>query len=239
MKIKRFFNVSIRADALAKIWNWVHLCDKEISGLGTVEVIGNSYVVDEVYLYKQYVTGSETELDSAAVSSFMQSISEKKRRRLRFWWHSHVNMGVFWSSTDEECVKTLLQDDYIISTVFNKKGENLTRVDIKKDWPLTLDNLSYGIEKPNIISEMEAKDYIGDVFPIKDIEEYKSKKNIIELLGDPVSLYREVYKDFCEKEFKEKVNKKQYNYIGFLHERRSTTPPARSYLSIIPRQLGL
>lgn len=248
MQIKKFFNVSIRADALAKIWNWVHICPKEISGLGTVEVIGNNYIVDEVFLYKQKVSAADTELDSASVAEFMSNISEKKRRRLRFWWHSHVNMSTFWSSTDEACIKTLLQDDYIISTVFNKKNEHLTRVDIKKGWPLTLDGLQYSVEDAGVIAKMELDGFVNNLFPIQDIAEYNKRKDIIDSISDknPVSLYRKIYEDFCKEEYKKKVSSRSiHNYSSYAEYanvkrfQRTTPPPTRSHLSLIPRELGL
>jgi hypothetical protein len=42
---------------------------------------------------------------------------------LKWWWHSHVNMPVFWSGTDEATIKDLGKHGHIVATVFNKKRE--------------------------------------------------------------------------------------------------------------------
>jgi hypothetical protein len=50
-----------------------------------------------------------------------------------YWGHSHVNMGVFWSGQDEECIESFLNftgTGVLASVVYNKKGEWKARVDV-------------------------------------------------------------------------------------------------------------
>src|SRR5690606_22060280 len=42
---------------------------------------------------------------------------------MKWWWHSHVNMNVFWSGVDMSTIRGLGQQSWITATVFNKKAE--------------------------------------------------------------------------------------------------------------------
>jgi hypothetical protein len=42
---------------------------------------------------------------------------------LRWWWHSHVDMDVFWSGTDMGTLKQLGMGGWFAATVFNQKNE--------------------------------------------------------------------------------------------------------------------
>jgi hypothetical protein len=64
--------------------------------------------------------------------------------KLKLWWHSHANMGVFWSTTDENTIK-LFDNGWMISLVGNKKGEILSRLDIYDPIRFTLGNLELKI----------------------------------------------------------------------------------------------
>lgn len=95
----------------------------EISGLGRVKKHTNGDMeVVKVYLLEQENTASHTELDGEAVASLMYQ-TRKDEGDLNFWWHSHVDMGVFWSGTDMSTIKEFGKNGYLLSTVFNKKGE--------------------------------------------------------------------------------------------------------------------
>jgi len=125
--------IFINPMAQAQIDNWVKICPQEISGLGTVELTPEGhFYVDQVYLLDQEVSASETELDEEAVIKLMASLPPAKQEKLRFWWHSHVNMGVFWSSVDHACMQKLRSTvtDFLVSIVYNKKGEQKARVDV-------------------------------------------------------------------------------------------------------------
>lgn len=108
-------------------------CDVEIGWLGTVYDYEKVYFVDKVYLFEQEVTGSETELDGGAIADFVIKYMEEHgeeagmdlNNRLRLWGHSHVNMGISPSGTDDTTMKTLFRDElpFFIRVIGNKKGE--------------------------------------------------------------------------------------------------------------------
>ena len=141
-------NVTIDKKEQEKIWWYVNKCPKEISGLGKVVVKDDGTLhVRKIYLLNQEVSGSETELDDDAVATLLYE-SHQDEGSLMFWWHSHVNMGVFWSGTDHEAIRKLGANGMVLSTVYNKKGEHRTSLYMAADsWrpSVFVDNLSLRI----------------------------------------------------------------------------------------------
>jgi proteasome lid subunit RPN8/RPN11 len=95
----------------------------EISGLGRVKKHDNGDMeVVKVYLLEQENTGASTDIDAEAVAKLMFE-TRKDQGDLNFWWHSHVDMGVFWSGTDMATIQEFGKNGYLLSTVFNKKRQ--------------------------------------------------------------------------------------------------------------------
>lgn len=104
----------------------VDKCDKEISGLGKVKIIGDEVHIVKQYLLDQEVTATTTDIDEDAVSKLLYEAHQDgglEEGELLWWWHSHVDMGVFWSGTDHATIKEFGKNGRIFATVFNKKRE--------------------------------------------------------------------------------------------------------------------
>lgn len=126
MEFEADVRVTIDPIEQAKIWYYVDKCPKEISGLGKViRLDDGTFHVTKVYLLQQECTAVETELDDKAISQLLFE-SKDDPGELLFWWHSHVNMNVFWSGTDMNTIHQLGKSGLIISTVYNKKREHRT-----------------------------------------------------------------------------------------------------------------
>lgn len=110
---------------------FVDQADKEISGLGdaTIDLEEKTVTISSAFLLDQECTAATTDLDEGAVSKAMfaahKDEQEGKPRSIKFWWHSHVNMAVFWSSTDTATMKELSEHGWFVNIVFNKKREML------------------------------------------------------------------------------------------------------------------
>lgn len=118
--------VYIPAHIHAEIMYFVNKSNIEISGLGRLTKLKDgSFMVSKVYLLKQENSSASTDLCEEAVANLLYESREDKGD-LNFWWHSHVNMGVFWSGTDMDTIKQFGKKGYLVSTVFNKKGEHRT-----------------------------------------------------------------------------------------------------------------
>lgn len=115
--------VHILPEVHAQIMYYVNKSNVEISGLGRIEKSSDgSMVVTKIYLLEQENTAASTDIDAQAMAKLMYQTREDKGN-LNFWWHSHVNMATFWSGTDMATIKQFGKNGYLLSTVFNKKGE--------------------------------------------------------------------------------------------------------------------
>ena len=116
--------VLISSLAMTKINYWVQESNIEISGLGKCiyDKEKQAYHVSDVYLLEQENTGASTDIDAGAVAKLLYETREVEGH-LNFWWHSHVNMGVFWSGTDQATIEEFGTQGFCLATVFNKKRE--------------------------------------------------------------------------------------------------------------------
>lgn len=144
VEIKSKFNaLYIDPIALRKIQYWADAADGEVSGLGIVEEQEDgNMLVTEAFILEQECTAADTELDPEAISKLMTDIIKdgKDPGKLKFWWHSHVNMGVFWSGTDDDCAETL-STEYAFSLVVNKHKDRRVRLDLYKPFRITVDHV--------------------------------------------------------------------------------------------------
>lgn len=108
-----------------KIMHWVNKAPGEVSGLGMVVIENGHYRVVDAVLLKQENTAASTDIDGAAIAKAMYELRNASGS-LNFWWHSHVNMGVFWSGTDTDTIREIGKNGWLLSTVFNKRAERKT-----------------------------------------------------------------------------------------------------------------
>ncbi len=139
----KFETLYIRPEALKKIHYYTEAADGEVSGLGTVTRNDKGeYLIDRVFLLEQESSSGDTELDPEAISKLMTDMMKDKEDpgKLKFWWHSHGSMGVFWSSTDDECAETLSKE-YAFSLVVNKDKQLRCRLDLYAPFRITFDGV--------------------------------------------------------------------------------------------------
>lgn len=106
--------------------------DYEVSGFGTLEyneehnyfVVTDVSVTDRMIL-KQKVNKTATEITAEAKGKAMYQLRDTPGA-LKWHWHSHVQMGVFWSADDMEIIRSLGQQGWIVATVFNQRRESRT-----------------------------------------------------------------------------------------------------------------
>lgn len=119
--------VHIDEEAYQKIMHWVRKANNyEVSGLGTVVYDKENHVmrVTDAFLLKQENTQSTTDIDEHSIGELEYEVHKSQSPgELRFWWHSHCNMKVFWSGTDMSTIEQLGNGGWFLSTVFNLKEE--------------------------------------------------------------------------------------------------------------------
>ena len=138
---KKFFeHVYISPAANEAMSEYVRLCKDEISWLATI-IEGDGFLtIENVFLFKQEVSGTTTELDEHALGEFYTDMlmnppdgdiekATDTLDRIRCWGHSHVNMGVNPSAKDDSTMQEFAANvaptemDYMVRLIANKKGE--------------------------------------------------------------------------------------------------------------------
>jgi hypothetical protein len=105
-----------------KIKYFVDKSPIEISMMARVKIEKNEFTLTNVYLLDQENTATSTDIDSEALGKLMYETREDEGL-LNCWIHSHVNMGVLWSSIDRSTMEEFGKNGFLLSLVFNKKGE--------------------------------------------------------------------------------------------------------------------
>lgn len=146
-KLTKFPTITMKAEVYRKLTAYADVCNSEISALGSAKLVDGKILIDDIFLFDQVVSGTSTVLSPKDISHFICDYVAKGKDPsvLKFWWHSHVNMGAFWSSTDTGTIDKF-SSDWMISMVSNKQNEFKIRLDVfspfrmyADDLPLTID----------------------------------------------------------------------------------------------------
>ncbi len=101
-------------------------CTQEVGWWGTVERIGNDFLVNKLFVPLQEVHGTETDITADTMAAMMEEImaANGDPSTLYYWGHSHVNMGVSPSGQDEDQVAEYLETGmpFFIRGIYNKAG---------------------------------------------------------------------------------------------------------------------
>jgi hypothetical protein len=151
---------TISPKALAKLHAYVDNCKIEVSGFGYVDK--NNHIHD-VFITKQKCSASETDLDIPDLHQHILHLMDTAPElvpQIKFHWHSHVNMGVFWSDTDIDNIEGF-NNSWMLFAVFNKRHEMLTKLRIYE--PIVMDLDEVDIEPTLTLSEEEIKEIKGEL----------------------------------------------------------------------------
>lgn len=131
--------------AWRKLQYFLQLSTHEISGFGRVTDYDSNFLVDEIYLINQTVSSVHTQMSAIEIGKFVSQLAAYGGdiSNLKLWWHSHVNMGLFWSPDDEKTMADLTRQ-YYFGLVGLKNGKVLARLDIAR--PRTsIDNIPVSV----------------------------------------------------------------------------------------------
>ncbi len=134
------------------LWHLVDTCKQEVGWLGLVEWVDeeNAYLITEIVIPEQTVHGTETDISSDAMAVEVERLINegKDPSQLRYWGHSHVNMSVGPSATDEDQIDEYLEHaNWFIRGIYNKRRE--AKVDVFD----TTEGVVYQCVKHGIASE--------------------------------------------------------------------------------------
>lgn len=151
--------------AYKQIMNYAIGCETEISGFADAEwdKEKNAIVVGRVYpLLEQEATGADVEFDDTILDAFhLQLMDQDVQQFPRLWWHSHVDMQAYFSTTDDAAMEVLKNESYGVALVVNKKKHMYAVLNIYAPIPtqLVLDIVVDDETKPSkqVLEEIAAK----------------------------------------------------------------------------------
>lgn len=135
--------VYFSTEAWAKMVMLIKEFDKEVAWHGVARRVEDEsldeYVIDDIVVYPQEVTGSTVEMDTEKYALWIQeNIEDERFNHIYMQGHSHVNMGTSPSSVDlnhqEEILGMLGDDDFYIFMIWNKSLTSTNKIyDLKKN----------------------------------------------------------------------------------------------------------
>ena len=120
-------------DVYAAIRYLVDTISTEVGWLGLVDTLDDgNYLVTDIYVPEQTVTGTETDIDAETLCELAMEIENagKESEKLLYWGHSHVTMDVGPSGQDEIQIEQFLDNgcNIFIRGIYNKQGAS--KVDV-------------------------------------------------------------------------------------------------------------
>ncbi len=144
--------IRIPQEVFQKIMHWINKSNNEVSGFGNLsyDARAKRFTVEDAFLLEQYNSGASTEIEAASMGKMMFKHRNFGAGALKWWWHSHVNMAVFWSGTDTDTIKQYGSNGYIVASVFNKRQEIRSAVCYKAESIVTPTNKLFGSKTKTI-----------------------------------------------------------------------------------------
>ena len=122
--------IYINIDALNKMREYIRQSSLEIGWLGTCEKEGNDYFITDVFLFKQEVHATTTEITTEGLNEFAMDVLQRPDgvdiwNNMKVWGHSHVNMSTSPSGQDDEQIEVFAEnaDDFFIRIIANKQDD--------------------------------------------------------------------------------------------------------------------
>ena len=194
-------------EVLLKYRMIVNEVDTEIGWLSLVREIEpkEKYIVYDVIIPKQEVTGVTTELDEDDLTKIGYSMPPDKFEDVRCWCHSHVNMAVNPSGTDEQTFEQFYQHcPYFIRVICNKKDEmRVDFVDTEEEY--RYDEIEWSVSNIGKFNELEKRinslyeeyDRLIEIWDEKEKEVISNfEGNLKKQIKDNVIEERKVYKPY-------------------------------------------
>lgn len=196
--------IIVEANAWIKILGLVSSESGEIGWHMLCERVNDkTFVIKDVLLYPQYVTGVTVTTDDVGYGNWLhKELSMEEINNLRGHGHSHVNMGTSPSGVDRtwynEILQGLAEDDYYIFMIINKKGDiflelydlQTNTIYDKKDlnMHILIDNTYLNTwlteEKGRALQKKEVKTTIPSVIKSKKEQDNQTIEEILDEITD-------------------------------------------------------
>jgi len=147
--------IIVAAEAFRTMLLYVERAPLEVGWQGTAVRQGNDFIIDRVYLLKQTVSASTTDLTVQGRGELCMELLGQGAagieavNNLRFWGHSHVRMAVEASGPDENTMREFEDDGlpWAIRGIFNKLGRGKFSLFLYKEG-LRIDDVPWEVVDP-------------------------------------------------------------------------------------------
>lgn len=183
LNFKQFVYITLPQSIYEELMHYINEFDTECSGCGLVEEIVHQYedktqieyLVKEIHLpEKQDNSAGGTEYNGEEVAKYItdcvlnNKIDDKVNARLH--WHSHADMSVFHSNTDEDNYDEIKCGEFLVSIVANKAGDLLGSIHYYKPMRFDVDSIPVYIETGDAFDKSRAD---ANIAKVKEYERSK------------------------------------------------------------------
>ena len=194
--------ISINLNAMNKMKEYVRQSDLEIGWLGTSRRVGNVFYIDDVFLFRQEVHATTTEITTEGLNEFAMDLLYEENgveiwNNMKVWGHSHVTMPTTPSGQDDKQIEVFAEnaEDFFIRIIANKSG----------DFRIDLYDFTTGVIYEKLPYEIS---YGADTDIIESL--YKKIAEIEEMICTRIDPSEELINSI-KSEIGDKVTKKIYN----------------------------
>ena len=194
--------ISININAMNKMKEYVRQSDLEIGWLGTSRRVGNVFYIDDVFLFRQEVHATTTEITTEGLNEFAMDLLYEENgveiwNNMKVWGHSHVTMPTTPSGQDDKQIEVFAEnaEDFFIRIIANKSG----------DFRIDLYDFTTGVIYEKLPYEIS---YGADTDIIESL--YKKIAEIEEMICTRIDPSEELINSI-KSEIGDKVTKKIYN----------------------------
>lgn len=163
-------------------WHKMHALvresEKEVAWHGLAERTGDGYLISDIIIYPQEVTGSTVTTDQVGYQEWLASLDDDTFNKLNFQGHSHVNMGVSPSGVDttlyDGFLSQLSDEMFYIFLIINKKDDIWIKIyDMKKNIMYERSDIGIFVKDDGLGIEGflgQAEEMVNDKPVVKEIE---------------------------------------------------------------------
>lgn len=211
--------VNITMDVLAKTKAYVEGTDIEVAWILMVEETGVypklTYTIYDTALLEQTRSSTSADMTEEGMQNYMKKLikdgKEEDINKIRGWGHSHVNMGVTPSGTDDATYEEYYKSTpFFIRLIANKKGEIGVDV-INRENEIKFNNIQWNVVYEDEFQKLEDKRQ--DL--LSEIEKVLEEVDLIEEeLTKTFEERYEKYKEPLEKAIENVTKTKTYGTTG-------------------------
>jgi len=119
--------VFVTIEAYLRMTLLINQSSDELAWHGVVHKLDNNYLIENILVYPQEVTGTTVDADEVKYAQWLMELPDNVINNLRFQGHSHVNMSTSPSGRDtsnwQKFLNLLQPGEFYIFCIANKKGE--------------------------------------------------------------------------------------------------------------------